>query len=286
MINNSIILKNYVPKKYHGYVALIKAREIEDGKTEMCEDLYNGWKEYALNIQIFSTPGQHSNLFTSDYIESLAKIINKILNFSSAVDLKNMHADASMDVYQSYSAIINNDIFILKKTINLINLNTQDKNGKTLLHWAMLYINFEMINLLLANGASPYIQDNEGNTVIKQVEMSANQQLQQIFISYSYINKNRVDHNELSIYNMSQYHIKNNNLQIDQEKSLMQMHDKLDRRIYTSTSLPVTFFSREDKLRSNFARAMSDREKIKSKYVQKEQVVNDSIVIEQVKMEV
>jgi len=46
------------------------------------------------------------------------------------------------------------------------NINAQDENGGTALHWAVFYEHGNIVRLLLMHGANPYIKDKNGITPI------------------------------------------------------------------------------------------------------------------------
>lgn len=72
-------------------------------------------------------------------------------------DLKNaVEANRSFTVQSIFEA--------LDKAKIKINLNSQDKDGDTLLHSAVGWSNKNMINLLLQNGANPNVQNKLGET--------------------------------------------------------------------------------------------------------------------------
>ena len=63
--------------------------------------------------------------------------------------------------------VISNDINRLREIINTaIDVNLQDDDGWTALHFAAQNFNEEIIKLLLDNGANPNLKDTYGNTPI------------------------------------------------------------------------------------------------------------------------
>ena len=46
------------------------------------------------------------------------------------------------------------------------NINAQDENGSTALHWAVFYEYGDIVKLLLMHGANPFVKDKNGITPI------------------------------------------------------------------------------------------------------------------------
>ncbi len=60
-------------------------------------------------------------------------------------------------------------------------INFQDKNGSTPLHWAAYYGRKEIAKLLLMQGASPYIKDKNGITPIDVARINRQEEILKIF---------------------------------------------------------------------------------------------------------
>jgi ankyrin repeat protein len=62
----------------------------------------------------------------------------------------------------------NDDCDLAKIIIdNGADLNTQDRNGNTALHYCVYYRNYKLMELLVKEGANINIQDNNGNTPLQ-----------------------------------------------------------------------------------------------------------------------
>lgn len=62
-------------------------------------------------------------------------------------------------------------------TAHGIDVNRQDKQGKTVLHYAVASQCVDLVKILLTNKASVEIKDNHGVTVEELAKLSANPQL-------------------------------------------------------------------------------------------------------------
>ena len=81
-LKHSINMLNiHVPKNYSGYTVLIKAQECQQFSDEHLHSMSmnNGWQNVVSSIEVTVTPGNHSNLFSSQYIQSTLTAIKYIL---------------------------------------------------------------------------------------------------------------------------------------------------------------------------------------------------------------
>jgi ankyrin repeat protein len=63
-----------------------------------------------------------------------------------------------------FDLIVKGDIDAINKEATLENINEQDKKGKTPLHFACIYNNFEITQFLINKGANIHLKDENGNT--------------------------------------------------------------------------------------------------------------------------
>ena len=63
-------------------------------------------------------------------------------------------------------------------------LNTQDRNGGTALHWAVYYNHKDVVEFLLMQGASPFIIDNQGVTPIDVARINNRKEILKVFEKY------------------------------------------------------------------------------------------------------
>ncbi|WP_425381393.1 ankyrin repeat domain-containing protein [Spiroplasma endosymbiont of Polydrusus pterygomalis] len=66
-------------------------------------------------------------------------------------------------------AIISNDLEKIKSLISKDNINYQNNEGNTALHFATKYRNLDALSFLIANKANINIQNNEGNTALMNI---------------------------------------------------------------------------------------------------------------------
>ena len=79
-----------------------------------------------------------------------------------------------------YWAAMADNLEIFNKLIDLnINVNHRNKRGMTLLHeiaclWRIDEFHYQIVGILLDNGANPYLKDNKGFTVLERAEQHSN----------------------------------------------------------------------------------------------------------------
>jgi len=64
------------------------------------------------------------------------------------------------------------------------NINMQDENGGTPLHWAVYYNRKEIVKFLLMQGANPFITDKNGITPIDLARINNRREILKIFEEY------------------------------------------------------------------------------------------------------
>ena len=140
-INAIKLIKNYIPKAYHGRTILIKSQEEEfpknDKKEELrnlyrIKDVYQGWmKLVGRNLEIYSISGTHNDIFNPKFVKNVVEVIKRVMEGSSSSKI--LH-DLSLSVDDAYlhHSIESNDNFMLKRMLELnANLSSRDSNGVT-----------------------------------------------------------------------------------------------------------------------------------------------------------
>ncbi len=79
--NRRDLIRKYQPKKYYGKITLIKAAEggVESWKLLPDYDS-NGWLEYASQLKIYISPGNHDNMVLEPHVKQLSPLITKTLS--------------------------------------------------------------------------------------------------------------------------------------------------------------------------------------------------------------
>lgn len=107
--------------------------------------------------------------FFNDSNINLTSIMSSVENNFNDVNL-NKHKNNDHNLFK---LIANNNInqlnLILQNNKLNININIQDEDGDTPLHMSVFLYNYEMCNILLSNGANPYIKDKWGQISIHRL---------------------------------------------------------------------------------------------------------------------
>jgi hypothetical protein len=140
-INAIKLIKNYIPKAYHGRTILIKSQEEElpknDKKEELrnlyrIKDVYQGWMELiGRNLEIYSVSGTHNDIFNQKFVKNVVEVIKRVMEGPGSSKI--LH-DLSLSVDDAYlhHSIESNDNFMLKRMLELnANLSSRDSNGVT-----------------------------------------------------------------------------------------------------------------------------------------------------------
>lgn len=147
-INSISLIKNYCPKHYHGRTILVKSQEEdlpkEPEKEELrnlyrTKDVYQGWKEIiGRNLEIYSIPGIHNNIFNPKFIKNVVKVIKSVIGGTGSSGI--LHdPNLSLDDAHLHHSIENNDNFMLKRMLELnANLLSLDSRGITAYQKIML----------------------------------------------------------------------------------------------------------------------------------------------------
>jgi thioesterase domain-containing protein len=74
---NSRLYDEYMPAFYSGNVTLIKASEASPAQNAQFTSGDNGWGELVQGkLEIVTAPGDHFTMLSSEYLASLAEILN------------------------------------------------------------------------------------------------------------------------------------------------------------------------------------------------------------------
>lgn len=74
--------------------------------------------------------------------------------------------DTNLSIENLYEILDKNNLKDIKKILEKIDIDIQDRNNQTVLFWAVCENNEQKVNLILSLGANPNIQDKKGFTAI------------------------------------------------------------------------------------------------------------------------
>ena len=113
----------------------------------------------------------------------------------------------------------NNKKFILKLIESGLDINQQDNQGNSVLHWAADFSDFNMVKFLIENGADPFLlNNNKENIMHKMASKSFSQTNYEYFLNLG-CNPNQENAKGRNIFDIAlEYSIANLQLLIDCEK--------------------------------------------------------------------
>ncbi|MCR9192958.1 MAG: amino acid adenylation domain-containing protein [Gammaproteobacteria bacterium] len=113
------LLKKHSPSEYNGRVILVKAQDDEFTIPFRAEDVFQGWGQLiGRQLEIYSIPGLHHQLFENRYIDGIVGVLQDILY---KIPEKTCLQDSTLDILDAYLhfSIEKNDMFLVKRFINL-----------------------------------------------------------------------------------------------------------------------------------------------------------------------
>lgn len=138
---------------------------------EIHEELFNGWDDAKLTvpIELVSIPGNHYNLFMSEFVGIVSEKIHEIVNGGAkAIADTFILQKTDLPIYDRYILYFakRNDGFFVEWMVDkcAANVNCQDFEGRTALHHAVLHENKRTVQYLMEKGANVEICDTRGDS--------------------------------------------------------------------------------------------------------------------------